>query len=91
VSVLIRVITLRGISNSTDKVDGMWLMWYDADAFDGRGDAHFTIHKDKALRFADLTSAFEAWKTQSKTRPFREDGEPNRPLTAFSVMFDKVE
>jgi hypothetical protein len=66
----------------------IWLKSYDIEAFDGRGNALFTDVPEKALRFADLGAAFEAWKTQSKRRPIREDGKPNRPLTAFSITFD---
>lgn len=70
---------------------GMYLRSIDVDAFDGRGDALFTPDKDRAMRFADLAEAFECWKRQSKVRPLRADGKPNRPLSAFSITFVTVE
>jgi hypothetical protein len=39
----------------------------------------------KAKRFLSFAEAAEFWKTQSKTVPYRPDGKPNRPLTAFTV------
>jgi hypothetical protein len=69
---------------------GQYLRSFDVEAFDGQGDASFTWRRAKAMRFADIGAATEAWKTQSKTRPLREDGRPNRPLTAFSITFETV-
>lgn len=44
----------------------------------------------EAKHFADLTEALAFWQTQSRVRPRRPDGEPNRPLTGFSVEIVNV-
>jgi hypothetical protein len=69
---------------------GDYLVWYDVDANEGRGDAGFSPDKDKALRFPDAFKALQVWKMQSTVRPLREDGKPNRPLTAYSIMTEEV-
>jgi hypothetical protein len=40
---------------------------------------------EQAALFADVATAMEFLNTQSCTVPFRDDGKPNRPLTAFTV------
>jgi hypothetical protein len=57
----------------------------------GRGHAFVTVRKDKAKQFADMEAALEFWKQQSKRRPLRPDGKPNRPLTAYTVTFEHVD
>jgi hypothetical protein len=69
-------------------VVGMWLKWFDVEAHDGQGDAHFTDRRESALKFETVAEAFEAWRTQSRVRPLRADGHPNRPLTAFAITFE---
>jgi hypothetical protein len=85
-TVLIRI--AAAMKPSHEALVGWWLKSFDPEAFDGRGDALFTDRPDLALRFETLGEAFELWRRQSRCRPLREDGEPNRPLTAFSVTFD---
>jgi len=51
----------------------------------GRGDLKVTRDPAKALRFPDAAKAMEFYRRQSKTRRWRSDGRPNRPLTAYSV------
>jgi len=58
---------------------------YDVDAYGGQGAADLTLDINKARKFNSFIDVMEAWKTQSTLRPFRPDGKPNRPLTAFSV------
>jgi hypothetical protein len=49
------------------------------------GSVAVTKDPDQAMRFASFAVAFETWRTQSTKVPKRPDGEPNRPLTAFSA------
>lgn len=63
---------------------GAWLESFDVDAHDGRGAATFTRDPSRALRFADHRAALATWKTRSRVRPWRDDGKPNRPLTAYT-------
>ena len=69
---------------------GNYLKWADVERFGGQGEAVFTAKLEKAKRFPSLEAALEFWKQQSATRPYRRDGMPNRPLTAFNVTVQKV-
>jgi len=64
---------------------GPYLEWSDPNAKDGLGDDGWTDDPAKAKRFPSFTAAMECWKAQSTVRPLRDDGRPNRPLTAYSV------
>ena len=66
-------------------VQGSYVATYDPDAFDGLGHATFTEDPYLAATFASFERALEFWQAQSKVRPLRDDGKPNRPLTALSV------
>jgi len=66
-------------------IEGQWLMSYDPDAFDGRGEADWTVDPRQALQFPDHAAAYRCWQQTSQVRPVREDGRPNRPLTAFTA------
>jgi hypothetical protein len=67
-----------------------YLKSYDVDARDGRGEADFTDNINEALHFPTAGEAFDAWRTQSKKRPLRPDGKPNRPLTAFTMTVETL-
>lgn len=62
-----------------------WIRAFDVDAFGGRGDVTFTSDPRRALAFGDRAQALKAWQTQSTVRPVRPDGQPNRPITSFTV------
>jgi len=68
-----------------------YLVSFDAEAHDGRGDALFTLYKERATRFDSFKEVMELWGTISKVRPLREDGKPNRPLTTFTISPEKVD
>lgn len=70
---------------STEESVNRFVRSYDPNAQDGYGEVELTADKLKAKQFSDSTSAFEFWRQQSTVRPLREDGEPNRPLTAYTV------
>jgi hypothetical protein len=72
-------------------VHGDYLQWSDPDANDGFGNDWWTTDLAKAKRFATFTDAMECWKAQSSIRPFRDDGRPNRPMTAYSVTPEKID
>lgn len=67
-----------------------YLASYDADSDGGRGRCTVTLNPAEAMSFENMTQAMEVWRTQSKVRPLREDGKPNRPLTAFTVELVQV-
>ena len=62
-----------------------WLVSSDPDAFRGRGDMELTHDPSKAKRFVDAKAALQYWRRESTVQPYRSDGKPNRPLTAFTV------
>lgn len=64
---------------------GQYLRRYDPEARAGHGQAEWTAALDEALTFPDGAAAFACWRTVPRSRPFREDGRPNRPLTAYTV------
>ena len=73
------------ITGQTDAPIGAYLASFDVNAHDGRGTCTWTGELDQAMHFPRLSAAILAWQTQSRVRPRRPDGKPNRPLTAFHV------
>lgn len=69
---------------------GQYLVSFDPDAYDGRGHAQWSANRNKAMVFESGGQALEFWRTQSKVKPFRPDGHPNRPLTAYHVTLEQV-
>lgn len=65
--------------------DDRYLRAFDPDAFDGRGLISTTNDPAKAMRFPNLEHAVACWKLQSTVRPLRTDGQPNRPMTSYTV------
>lgn len=73
------------------EIAGSYVAEFDPDAHDGRGDLVVTRDPQSALLFENEGWAFEYWKTQSTVMPLRPDGKPNKPLTAYTVEFVKLE
>lgn len=67
---------------------GAYLRACDLEHSGGRGLVTWTPDRSQALAFASFREAFEAWRAVPASRPLRPDGEPNRPLTAFTVTFE---
>lgn len=88
------VLRILAVSNGEDQhlpmPDSVYLKSYDIEAHDGRGSADLTSNKNKAVRFVSLNHAVGVWNTQSKIRPLRPDGKPNKPLTAFTVEVEEL-
>jgi hypothetical protein len=71
-------------------LDGQYVRTFDPNAREGRGTLTGTPDRDQALKFKDAGDAFAYWRQQSKVRPLRPDGRPNRPLTAYHIeIFDE--
>lgn len=86
------VIICRGVSQvmaqtGRETPEGQYLANFDPEAHDGRGMAYWTLDPGKAMRFPDAAAAHACWTVFPVSRPFREDGQVNRPLTAFTVEF----
>lgn len=58
---------------------------YDPDAADGRGELELTTDVGEAKEFKTLQALYELWTATSAKKPIREDGQPNRPLTAMNI------
>lgn len=64
-----------------------WLRHFDPEAHEGMGEADFTDNPSEALCFPTMAAALVYVMQQPQTRPLRDDGAPNRPLRAFSLLF----
>lgn len=67
-----------------------WVKAYDPDGMYGYGLVELTKQRDEARRFDDAAEALRCWKQTSTVRPTRDDGKPNRPLTAFTIELETV-
>ena len=86
------VIRLLGLaSGGTTSFDGRFLSAYDplipGEDPDGRqmqATVEAVDDPDEAIHFDDMEAAWRCWSTLGNP-PWRPDGKPNRPLTAFTV------
>ena len=84
---LVRIQLRSRADGSTNGLSvGWYLASYDADGNDGWGEAIWTDNPAESVAFPTATAAHACWTEQSRLRPVRPDGQPNRPLTAFSVL-----
>lgn len=83
------VITFQGLAGMSEHPTpvpaGAFLMAWDVEANDGRGEADWTTSPEHALIFHNQEDAYEAWRAVPVACPLRADGAPNRPLTAFHI------
>lgn len=78
------------MSNPHDNSAGKYLKSCDFEAHGGRGQATLTTNPAEAQRFKDSGALLAFWSTVSKTKPVREDGMPNRPMTAYTITLEDV-
>jgi len=71
--------------------EGQYVKAIDPDAHAGGGFVDLTDKIADARLFASHAEALAYWQRQSTVRPFREDGRPNRPGTAFTVELIPVQ
>jgi|DEB0MinimDraft_6_1074348.scaffolds.fasta_scaffold88546_2 hypothetical protein len=64
---------------------GMFLKEYDPDGNGGAGIIVSSRSLQDAKQYESVQEAIEHYRAVSKTHPRRVDGEPNRPITAFSA------
>jgi hypothetical protein len=85
------IMVVHGVASTGELFNPpQYLKSYDIEAHEGRGDAELTADPSEAVRFDDMAHGMAVWRTQSVTRPLRDDGKPNRPLTAYHVEFTQV-
>ena len=80
-----KVLQLVAVAGVPTMHVGRYVRQFDPDGHDGRGDLVTTADIHEALTFPSAAEAMMFWQSQSKVRPLRADGKPNRPLTAFTV------
>jgi hypothetical protein len=68
-----------------------FLKSFDPDGNNGRGEYDTARDLSEAQLFITAKDAINLWQTVSKLRPFRPDGEPNKPLTAFNIEILEIE
>lgn len=69
---------------------GAWLAEFDPDANDGRGMCRWSLDVRDAMQFASAVAAMDCYKTPSLVAPIRDDGQPNRPMTAATIEVVKI-
>lgn len=87
---VINIIAIAGVTPVPPGPPPYYVDHYDPDFAGGLGSVTTTRDIDKALHFATTIEAWNFWKQQSVERPLREDGAPNRPLTAFTITVEAV-
>lgn len=85
---VIRVI--EAADGRKSEYDGQYVRTFDPDYGGGLGRVWTTEKIEDAILYKTFAEAAEAWKAQSKVRPLRPDGKPNRPMTAFTVEIFRV-
>lgn len=88
--IVIRVLELAGHVIGPSDVASGYLKSFDPEAHDGQGDAVLTDEVSEAMKFDTFTEAYEFYHSVPMSRPIREDGRPNRPLTAFTVSVETL-
>ena len=91
------MLLVGGADGTPTPFDGKYLAEYDPGR-DGRSPwgghlaAHIAVTDDpsQAKRYAGVFEMWEDWKLVDPREPVRRDGQPNRPLTYFSVISENV-
>lgn len=85
------VMKLHGLATGhTTPWDGQYLKNFDFEARGGKGAIMTTIDIMEAWLFDDMKAVWELYHTQPKCCPLRDDGEPNKPITAFNWEIIKL-
>lgn len=77
---------MRGYGTLLDpSTRGQYLLSFDPDGFQGAGVVRWTPDVRRARRFETAMEVLSCWHTVSTVHPVRDDGKPNRPLTAYTI------
>lgn len=88
-SVRIRLLGLAGPPRATT-IDGWYLVSCNVNENNGRGSILASPDPAEAMVFADAVEATAYYQRQSDRYPTRADGQPNKPLTKYDVMIERV-
>ena len=89
------VVRCAGVGHSIDPAyldsdDFRYLRAYDPKP-EPTGSVSFTTSIDRAMRFPSMGAAMKFVLQVHPTNPTRPDGRPNKPLTAWSWLFESAE
>ena len=87
-----KIVLIRLVARADGKahpLDGLWLKSFDPDGCKGHGEVTGTKRRADAMRFTDMPAAMKFWRKTSTVLPMRPDGQPNRPLTAFTIEVER--
>lgn len=82
----IRIIGL--VTGAPSGAAGQWVKSYTPHGRGGRGDIELTPNRSDAKVYETVVAALEDWQRVSVTHPTRPDGQPNRPMTAWTVRIE---
>jgi hypothetical protein len=86
------VMKIVGLADGTPMYRGQYLEWYDPERPASKELAGFTRDITKAKRFPSLVEFHAEWtRVRKRGGGLRDDGRPDRPLTAFTVEMVTVE
>lgn len=85
------IIEVLGLATGEPFAETQFVFSFDPDADNGRGNLVLTPSPREALSFPNARAALEFWRQTSTVRPVRDDGKPNRPLTAYTVSIVTAE
>ena len=72
------------------KVAGMYVYDVQVQLIPNESWLRVTRYPDKAYVWEDAIAALAAWKEVLQSQPIRQDGRPNRPMTALSVILERT-
>jgi hypothetical protein len=85
-----KIIQCHALSDGAPLPLPMFVVLCDVDACDGFGEIVLTNNPMSAQQFRDAQEALLYYTRVSRVRPTRDDGEPNRPLRAFTIeIYDR--
>lgn len=67
------------------RIAGAFVADYDPEAHAGLGAITFTDNVADAIAFPTVHAALEFINQQPRSRPLRDDGKPNKPITSFHL------
>lgn len=70
---------------------GEFVIYFDHEAFNGRGFISHSPDIKRAKKFDDQGAAFTFWKRTPMCKPRRDDGQPNRPMTSYTIEILRME
>lgn len=78
-------------SEGNEPVRGCYLREYDPEGFCGMGAVDWTTDIAEAKHFETAREALKLYHAVPESRPRRFDGQPNKPLRAFTVEIVNVD